>query len=100
MGENNQLKGETMTVEKERKQEIAQNFQLHEGDTGSSSVQIALLTERINAITTHMRAHKKDHHTRRGLLRLVGRRRNLLDYLKGKNLQQYQTVISKLNLRR
>ena len=89
-----------MPLEKQRKQEIANNFQLHQGDTGSSSVQIALLTERINSIADHMKENKKDHHSRRGLLKLVGRRRNLLDYLKGKDLEQYQAVIQKLNLRR
>lgn len=89
-----------MPLEKQRKSEIAQDFQLHEGDTGSSNVQIALLTERINSITDHMKTHKKDHHSRRGLLRLVGRRRSLLDYLKGKDNKQYHAVIKKLNLRR
>ena len=89
-----------MVIRKEKKHQIAEDFQLHEGDTGSSNVQIALLTERINQITGHLQQHKKDHHSRRGLLRLVGRRRNLLDYLKSIDLKQYQELIKKLNLRR
>ena len=68
-----------MTLNKDKKQELTTKYQVHEGDTGSSQVQIALLTERINQITDHLKDHKKDHHSRRGLLRLVGRRRNLLD---------------------
>ena len=89
-----------MTIPKERKQEIAENFKLHEGDTGSSNVQIALLTERINQITEHLKQNKKDHHSRRGLLRLVGRRRNLLDYLKSNKNPQYLKILEQLNLRR
>ena len=89
-----------MTIPKDRKQEIAENFKLHEGDTGSSNVQIALLTERINQITEHLKQNKKDHHSRRGLLRLVGRRRNLLDYLKSNKNQQYLKILQQLNLRR
>jgi small subunit ribosomal protein S15 len=89
-----------MTIPKERKQEIAENFKLHEGDTGSSNVQIALLTERINQITDHLKQNKKDHHSRRGLLRLVGRRRNLLDYLKSNKNPQYMKILQQLNLRR
>ena len=89
-----------MVIEKDRKHQITEKFQLHEGDTGSSSVQIALLTERINQITGHLQNNKKDHHSRRGLLRLVGRRRNLLDYVKSIELKQYQELIKKLNLRR
>ena len=73
---------------------------MHEGDTGSSSVQIAILTERINEVSTHLRKHKKDHHSRRGLLRLVGRRRRLLDYVNKKDPEQYQALLKKLNLRR
>ncbi len=89
-----------MALAKERKQEITKEFQLHEGDTGSSDVQIAILTERINHITDHMKKHRKDHHSRRGLLRLVGRRRSLLDYLSEKDPDRYQTLLKKLNLRR
>ncbi|NQT84274.1 30S ribosomal protein S15 [bacterium] len=89
-----------MVLVKERKQQITKQFQLHEKDTGSSDVQIAILTERINDITEHMKKHKKDHHSRRGLLRLVGRRRKLLDYLNEKDPERYQAILKKLNLRR
>ena len=89
-----------MVLAKERKQQIAKEFQLHDQDTGSSDVQIAILTERINEITEHMKKHKKDHHSRRGLLRLVGRRRKLLDYLNEKDPKRYQAILKKLNLRR
>jgi len=89
-----------MALEKDRKQQITKEFQLHEKDTGSSDVQIAILTERINEVTEHMKRHKKDHHTRRGLLRLVGRRRSLLDYLNLKDHERYQAILKKLNLRR
>jgi len=89
-----------MVLAKERKQEITKEFQLHEQDTGSSDVQIAILTERINEITEHLKKHKKDHHSRRGLLRLVGRRRKLLDYLSEKDPERYQAILKKLNLRR
>ncbi len=89
-----------MVLAKDRKQEITKEFQLHEQDTGSSDVQIAILTERINEITEHLKKHKKDHHSRRGLLRLVGRRRKLLDYLREKDPERYQAILKKLNLRR
>jgi small subunit ribosomal protein S15 len=89
-----------MTLEKERKQEITKKFQLHEGDTGSSDVQIAILTERINDVSNHLQKHKKDHHSRGGLLRLVGRRRRLLDYMNQKDPQRYKALLKKLNLRR
>mgnify|MGYP001114460513 CR=1 FL=1 len=89
-----------MVLPKDRKQEITKEFQLHEQDTGSSDVQIAILTERINEITEHLKKHKKDHHSRRGLLRLVGRRRKLLDYLREKDPERYQAILKKLNLRR
>ena len=89
-----------MTLEKQQKQKITKKFQLHENDTGSSGVQIAILTERINGITEHMKKHKKDHHSRGGLLRLVGRRRKLLDYLNEKDPKRYQAILKKLNLRR
>ena len=78
---------------------IADN-QTHEGDTGSPEVQIALLTERINHLTEHLRVHKKDHHSRRGLLMLVGRRRRLLDYIKKNDIERYRAIIAKLGLRR
>jgi small subunit ribosomal protein S15 len=73
---------------------------LHETDTGSTEVQVALLTERINHLTEHLKVHKKDHHSRRGLLMLVGRRRRLLDYLKSNDVERYRTLIAKLGLRR
>jgi small subunit ribosomal protein S15 len=76
------------------------NFQLHGNDTGSADVQIALLTERISHLTEHLKIHKKDHSSRRGLLQLVARRRSLLDYLKATALERYQAVIEKLNLRK
>jgi small subunit ribosomal protein S15 len=73
---------------------------LHESDTGSSEVQVALLSQRIEYLTEHFKTHKKDHHSRRGLLKLVGQRRRLLDYLKRSNLERYRTVVSSLNLRK
>lgn len=82
------------------KQEIINNYKKHENDTGSSEVQIALLTERINHLTEHFKVHKKDHHSRRGLLKLVGQRRRLLSYLKNKDLERYRAVIKSLGLRR
>jgi small subunit ribosomal protein S15 len=84
----------------ERKQEIIEKFKTHTSDTGSPEVQIALLTERITYLTEHFRTHKKDHHSRRGLLKLVGQRRRLLDYLKRKNLEGYRTIIKELGIRR
>jgi len=85
---------------KERKQEVIKTFQKHETDTGSSEVQIALLTERINYLTGHFQVHTKDHHSRRGLLKLVGQRRRLLDYLKRVDLNRYREVVDKLGLRK
>ena len=82
------------------KQEIINTYKTHEGDTGSSEVQIALLTDRINHLTEHFKVHKKDHHSRRGLLKLVGQRRRLLSYLKGKDLERYRSLIKSLGLRR
>ena len=73
---------------------------LHETDTGSTEVQVALLTERINHLTEHLKVHKKDHHSRRGLLMLVGRRRRLLDYVKKNDVERYRAIIAKLGLRR
>ena len=84
----------------EKKQEIINAFKKHDGDTGSPEVQIAILTERITYLTEHFKIHKKDHHSRRGLLKLVGQRRRLLDYLKGKELARYKTVIERLGIRR
>lgn len=84
----------------ERKQEIIEKFKTHTSDTGSPEVQIALLSERITYLTEHFRTHKKDHHSRRGLLKLVGQRRRLLDYLKKKNIESYRTIIKELGIRR
>ena len=80
------------------KQKLIANYREHEKDTGSAGVQIALLTERINQLTGHFKQHKKDHHSRRGLLRMVGRRRRLLDYLKKTDTKQYEDLINKLGL--
>ena len=83
-----------------RKSNIISKFKQHEGDTGSPEVQIALLTERIKYLTEHFKIHKKDHHSRRGLLKLVGRRRRLLDYLKGKSVDRYRNLIRELGIRK
>lgn len=83
-----------------RKQELIKQYGRHEGDTGSPEVQIALLTERINSLTGHLKVHKKDHHSRRGLLKMVGKRRNLLAYLKERDLEGYRALIAKLGLRK
>ena len=87
-------------LETEKKQEIINDFKKHESDTGSPEVQIAILTARITYLTEHFKTHKKDHHSRRGLLKLVGQRRRLLDYLKGKEVARYKTVIERLGIRR
>ena len=84
----------------ERKQEIINEFKTHDSDTGSPEVQIALLSERITYLTEHFRTHQKDHHSRRGLLKIVGQRRRLLDYLKSKDVERYRVVINKLGIRR
>jgi small subunit ribosomal protein S15 len=84
----------------EKKKEIIDDFRAHPSDTGSPEVQIALLSERISYLTEHFKSHKKDHHSRRGLLKLVGQRRQLLNYLKRKNVERYNTVIERLGLRR
>ncbi len=84
----------------ERKQEIINEYKRHEGDTGSPEVQIALLTERITYLTDHFKTHKKDHHSRRGLLQMVGQRRRLLDYLIRQDIGRYKTIIKALGLRR
>ena len=84
----------------EKKQEIINSFKLHESDTGSPEVQIAILTERITYLTEHFKTHKKDHHSRRGLLKLVGQRRRLLDYVKGKSVDRYKSIIERLGIRR
>lgn len=82
------------------KQNIIEKFRTHEGDTGSPEVQIALLTERINHLNEHFKTHKKDHHSRRGLLKMVGQRRNLLNYLMKKDIERYRTILEQLGLRR
>ena len=87
-------------MDKIRKQEIIAKHARHEGDTGSPEVQIALLTERINSLTDHLRTHKKDHHSRRGLLMMVGQRRGLLNYLADQDIERYRAIIKKLGLRR
>jgi small subunit ribosomal protein S15 len=84
----------------EQKLEIINKFNTHETDTGSPEVQIALLSERIGYLTEHFKTHKKDHHSRRGLLKLVGQRRRLLNYLREKNLERYRTLIQELGIRK
>ena len=84
----------------EKRSHIISNFKLHENDTGSPEVQIALLSARIEYLTGHFKVHKKDHHSRRGLLKLVGQRRGLLDYLKKKDMERYRTVLARLGLRK
>ncbi len=84
----------------EEKTQIMQDFALHEGDTGSPEVQIAVLTKRINDLTEHLKNHKKDHHSRRGLLKMVGRRRNLLAYLQSSDVERYRSVIARLGIRK
>ena len=87
-------------MDKEKKGDIINNFRLHEGDTGSTEVQIALLTERINQLTEHMRANRHDHHSERGLLKLVGQRRRLLAYLTKEDVERYRSLIARLGLRK
>ena len=87
-------------ITKEMKQQIIKDYQLKEGDTGSPEVQIAVLTYRINDLNEHLKVHKKDHHSRRGLLKMVGQRRNLLAYLKDKDVEIYRTLIARLGLRK
>ena len=89
-----------MSLSIEQKAQIVQDFQRGSADTGSTEVQVALLTHRINDLQPHFSAHKSDHHSRRGLLRMVNRRRKLLDYLKGTDVQRYQNLIARLGLRR
>ena len=93
------LKGET-TMTNQEKQAIIAQYAIHEGDTGSPEVQIALLTFRINSLTEHLKSNKKDHHSRRGLLKMVGHRRNLLGYLQKVDINRYRAIIEKLNLRK
>ena len=87
-------------LDADRRAEIMAQYQLHESDTGSPEVQVALLSAKIGYLTEHFKLHKKDHHSRRGLLKLVGQRRRLLDYLKNKDLERYRSVIARLGLRK
>jgi len=89
-----------MSITLEVKKEIIKTYKLHEGDTGSPEVQIAILTERIKNLTEHFKVHNKDHHSRRGLLKLVGQRKNLLKYLYKKDINRYRIIINKLDLRK
>lgn len=94
------LREGTTMLTAELKQTLIETYRLHEADTGSPEVQIAILTERINYLTGHLKMHKKDHHSRRGLLKMVGQRRNLLNYLKDNDLERYRSILEKLNLRK
>ncbi|HRX42454.1 MAG TPA: 30S ribosomal protein S15 [Clostridia bacterium] len=87
-------------MQNEKKQEIITNYKLHESDTGSPEVQIAILTERINHLNEHLKTHSKDHHSRRGLLKMVGHRKALLAYLMKKDINRYREIIGKLGLRK
>ena len=87
-------------ITKEVKTAVINDNAMHEGDTGSPEVQIALLTERINHLNEHLKLHKKDHHSRRGLLKMVGQRRGLLNYLKEKDIERYRAIVASLNLRK
>lgn len=89
-----------MSLSQDRKDEIIKGYQVHENDTGSPEVQIAILTERINYLNEHLKANKKDHHSRRGLLKMVGQRRSLLEYLKKKDFERYRNIVTRLGLRR
>ncbi len=89
-----------MALALDRKKSLIEQFRTHEGDTGSPEVQIALLTERINGLTEHFKTHAKDHHSRRGLLMLIGKRRSLLEYLRKEKVERYRTIIEKLGIRR
>ena len=89
-----------MAITQERKNELINEYKVHDTDTGSAEIQIAILTEDINNLNEHLRTHKKDHHSRRGLFKMVGRRRNLLKYLRENDVQRYRELISKLGLRR
>ena len=89
-----------VVLSKDSKQKIITDFKLHETDTGSPEVQVAILTQRINELTEHLREHKKDHHSRRGLLKMVGQRRRLLNYLRDNDIERYRAVLARLGLRR
>ena len=87
-------------ITKEQKQALIEQYKVHEGDTGSPEVQIAIMTFRINALTEHLKQNKKDHHSRRGLNKMVGHRRNLLGYLQKNDIERYRAIVAKLGLRR
>ncbi|NLI61000.1 MAG: 30S ribosomal protein S15 [Clostridiales bacterium] len=87
-------------MDKAKKSQIIEEYKLHDGDTGSPEVQIAILTDRINHLNEHLKIHKKDHHSRRGLLMMVGRRRGLLNYLMKKDIERYRAIIERLGLRK
>ncbi len=87
-------------ISKENKQSLIESYKRHEGDTGSPEVQIAILSKRINELTDHLRSHKKDHHSRRGLYKMIGQRRGLLNYLMKKDIERYRSIIEQLGLRR
>lgn len=94
------LKGELKMLLKEEKQQIIAQYKTHESDTGSPEVQIAILTTRINTLNEHLKVNKNDHHSRRGLLKMVGQRRNLLNYLMKKDIERYRAIIEKLGIRK
>ena len=89
-----------MSLSKETKQEIINDYKTHESDTGSPEVQIAILTKRINELTEHLKVHKRDHHSRRGLYKMIGQRRGLLNYLQKKDIQRYRAIVERLGLRK
>ncbi len=89
-----------MSLSIEEKRAIIEKYRVHDSDTGSPEVQVAILTERINYLTEHLKTHKKDHHSRRGLLKMVGRRRALLDYLKDADIDRYRAILERLGLRK
>ncbi len=88
-----------MALDKDIKRQIIDEFKLHESDTGSPEVQIAILTKRINDLTEHLKVHKKDYHSRRGMLKMIGQRKGLLDYLKERDIERYRTLVAKLGIR-
>ncbi|MGI6357499.1 MAG: 30S ribosomal protein S15 [Bacillota bacterium] len=89
-----------MALSQDYKRQIIEKYKLHEGDTGSPEVQIALLTERINYLTAHLQEHKKDHHSRRGLYKMIGQRRKFLNYLRDNDIERYRTIIEQLGIRK
>jgi len=89
-----------MALDQDNKRQIIEKYKLHEGDTGSPEVQIALLTERINSLTAHLQEHQKDHHSRRGLYKMIGQRRRFLNYLRQNDIERYRTIIEQLGIRK